>query len=212
MNVFKYITCGHLAAQAGGEARAPPTSPATHTHGNIYTRTHSCKHTHTHIHMYTYANTYTYLQTLTQHTCTHMHAHMHCTGMCIHVHMHIHTYAQAHTHGVHTYTRHTCTYTHIQIYTYTHQYTSLPLPPPGAEILLWFTFTAGPVCPDLSPVTSAQGAPPQPPTLVLSIITCCPLGHTRVPQVSARLTLGWISLCPGGRPVCRLAASLFSTH
>lgn len=141
---------------------------------------HKPSNTHTRKHIHTHTQTYTHMQ-----TCTHMHTCMCSTYTHTQVHMytHAHSHICTHTHGVHTYTRHTCTYTHIQIYTYTHQYTSLPLPPPGAEILLRFMFTAGPVCPDLSPVTSAQGAPtPQPPTLVLSIITCCPLGHTRVPQ------------------------------
>lgn len=57
--------------------------------------------------------------------------------------------------------------------------------------------------PSLSPVT-CNGAPS--PRLVFSIITRCPpfLGFLSVSTAD----VGWITLCPGGGPVCDLAASL----
>ena len=207
LNVFKYIICGRLAAQAKGEASALPKSPAAC----------ACRHTFTHTHVHTFANIYIYTHMYTHaYIYTRTHKHMH--QMRIHVHMHthnhtyIHIYSCVHTHS-HVQIPHACTHRHthkhVHMSAHTRRYTSLPLPLQGLN-------------PTVTEVPSQSSLPWSLPCDLCSVGAPHPGWSWASSHAAPRYTpgflsvstadVGWITLCPGGRPVCGLAASLVSTH
>ena len=188
LNAFKYIICGHLAAQAKGEASALPRSPAACAH----------RHTFTHTHVHTLANIYIYT-----HMYTHMHiyTHNHMHKMCIYAHMLKHnlTYTYIYTHAcTHTQTcTHECTHTPIHF---------PPRPSPGAESYCdWGSQSVQPAL--IAPLWPVLSRSLPHPGVVLSIITRCPSAHPRASQrqhgrcwLDPSLSWGWSCVWFSGIP------------